>query len=85
MQFAIFTFCREWVDERQSFPSVRVIASAFRFKSQNAAVSHLESLIKKGYVERWEYKYTDSVRGGRSVSKGFKVTDRARQVVMKRI
>lgn len=82
-QLAVFTFCREWVDEKQSFPAMRVIASAFKFKSQNSAIQHIESLIKKGYLTRWEYKYRDTTRKKQAISVGYQITDAAKLVSFK--
>lgn len=80
MQMAVFSFCQEWLEERQSFPSTRVLAASFGFKSQNAACCHLNALVKKGYLTRWSFEYKDPVKKQISVSRGLKITESAKDV-----
>lgn len=84
-QLAVFSFCREWLDDKQSFPSIRVIASAFGFESQNAASCYIKALVKKGYLQRWEHKYNDTVRNKTSITSGYRITSKARNVSFQKI
>ena len=84
-QLAIFSFCREWLDEKQSFPSIRVIASAFGFDSQNSASCYLKALAKKGYIEKWEHEYKCSVRNKKAKAQGFRITEYAKKVSFKNV
>lgn len=84
-QLAVFSFCREWLDDKQAFPSIRVIASAFGFESQNAASCYLSALEKKGYIERWTHEYKDTVRKKKSTARGFKITEYAKHVSFREI
>jgi SOS-response transcriptional repressor LexA len=45
--------CRFLCSEQRT-PTTRELAEAFGWKSQTAAVSHLDALAKKGYIERNE-------------------------------
>ncbi len=51
-QQEIFDFILRSLREEGAIPSIREICQAFGFSSTNAVNSHLEALVKKGYINR---------------------------------
>jgi len=51
IQQNILDYCREYVAENNNQPTVRNIQAKFEYKSSAAPVSHLQALLKKGYIE----------------------------------
>jgi repressor LexA len=55
-QQAIFDFIRKTVTDGRPCPSQREIAEHFGFASKTAVVSHLQALIKKGFLSQDTHK-----------------------------
>lgn len=51
-QREIFDFVLRSLREEGSIPSIREICQAFGFSSTNAVNTHLDALVKKGYINR---------------------------------
>ena len=51
-QQEIFNFILQSLREEGSIPSIREICQAFGFASTNAVNTHLDALVKKGYINR---------------------------------
>lgn len=51
-QREILNFVRDRISQRGSSPTLREIATHFKFSSPNAAKSHLDALIRRGLISR---------------------------------
>lgn len=63
----VYDFMREFFRENDQLPPCHVIADKFGFASCNAAQAHLDSLARRGLIEKnavGKWRFTRAKRGG---------------------